>query len=233
MHTPPKQSNRVRKMLLATGNTVHADEMDRSLYNNILCGISQDGTHYFYSQPLRYDPLHHKDADGKAGGHRGYSRHPFLSCSCCPPNLHRLFAAIGDYNSTMWILHLALGDELELINDLGQPVRLRLVATLKTSVFQSELLISEDDFLERYSRTNRFRWGHPTGFRSTPDGSALLFLRSGPRSPVRDLYLLDLATGEERRFLSAEQLLAGQTEDLSDEEKARRERTRAFLSKVL
>jgi DUF1680 family protein len=85
------------KMLLATGNTVHADEMERSLYNNILCGISLDGTHYFYSQPLRYDPVHHRDANGKTGGHVACTRHPFLSCSCCPPNLHRLFAAIGDY----------------------------------------------------------------------------------------------------------------------------------------
>jgi len=58
--------------------------------------------------------------------------------------------AIGDYNSTMWILHLGLGDELELMNELGETVRLRLVATLKTSVFQSELLVSEANFLEHF-----------------------------------------------------------------------------------
>ena len=86
---------------------------------------------------------------------------------------------------------------------------------------------ADDDFLERYSRTGRFRLGHPTSFQSTPDGGQLLFLRSGPRSPVRDLWILDLATGKERRLMSAEELLAGTEEQLSDAEKARRERTRS------
>lgn len=58
--------------------------------------------------------------------------------------------AIGDYASTQWILHLGLGDELELMNDLGRPLRLRLVATLKSTVFQSELLVSEQAFLEQF-----------------------------------------------------------------------------------
>ena len=86
---------------------------------------------------------------------------------------------------------------------------------------------ADDDFLERYSRTNRFRFGRPTSFHSTPDGSQLLFLRSGPRSAVRDLWVLDLAGGEELRLLSAEHLLSGGEEQLSDAEKARRERTRS------
>ena len=66
-----------------------------------------------------------------------------------------------------------------------------------------------------------------------PDGSRLLFLRSGPRSPVRDLWVLDLSAGTERKLLSAEDLLAGSAEKLSDAEKARRERTRRqFLPNV-
>jgi hypothetical protein len=58
--------------------------------------------------------------------------------------------AIGDYASTQWILHLPLGGELDLTDDLGRTVRLRLVATLKSTVFQSELLISEERFLEHF-----------------------------------------------------------------------------------
>ena len=86
---------------------------------------------------------------------------------------------------------------------------------------------AEDDFLERYSRTGRFSLGHPTSFHSTPDGNKLLFLRSGPRSPVRDVWVLDLGSGDERRLLSARELLAGAEEQLSAEEQARRERTRS------
>ncbi len=58
--------------------------------------------------------------------------------------------AVGDYNSVRWILHLGLGDELELTDDRGRPVRLRLVGLLEASIFQSELLISEQAFLEHF-----------------------------------------------------------------------------------
>jgi len=83
-----------------------------------------------------------------------------------------------------------------------------------------------DDFLERYSETFRFRLGRPTGIKPTPDGRTVLFLRSGPRSFVRDLYELDLETGEERVLLTADDLLQGEPEQLTAEEKARRERMR-------
>ncbi len=58
--------------------------------------------------------------------------------------------AIGDYNSAMWILHKQLGDDIVLQNERGETVRLRLVGLLKTSIFQSELLISEDNFLRHF-----------------------------------------------------------------------------------
>ena len=58
--------------------------------------------------------------------------------------------AIGDYNSAMWILHKQLGDDIVLQNELGGTVKLRLVGLLKTSIFQSELLISEDNFLRYF-----------------------------------------------------------------------------------
>ncbi len=58
--------------------------------------------------------------------------------------------AIGDANSVQWILHLGLGDELEIEDDRGLPLRLRIVGTLDTSIFQSELLISEAAFLEHF-----------------------------------------------------------------------------------
>ena len=54
--------------------------------------------------------------------------------------------AIGDVNSTQYILKLGLGEDLAMENGHGEPIRLRLVANLKTSIFQSELLISQDHF---------------------------------------------------------------------------------------
>ena len=83
-----------------------------------------------------------------------------------------------------------------------------------------------DDFLTRYIETGGFRRGTPSNITPTPDGDAILFLRSKPESRVRDLYTIDTATGEERKLLGAEDLLAGAEENLSDEELARRERQR-------
>ena len=85
---------------------------------------------------------------------------------------------------------------------------------------------SGETILEQYAATNRFRNGAPSSISFTPDGDAALYLRSGPRDRVRDLYELDLATGEETRLVTAGALLGGEAETLTAEERARRERAR-------
>jgi len=86
--------------------------------------------------------------------------------------------------------------------------------------------VAEPAFLEQYAATHRFRLGRPTGIRVTPRGDAILFLRSGPRSFVNDLWSHDPATGEERVLLTAAGILEGKAENLTAEELARRERMR-------
>jgi len=81
-------------------------------------------------------------------------------------------------------------------------------------------------FLAQLAATSRFRRGRPTSISLAPDGSAVLFLRSGPRGFVQDLYEYDVATGHERLVLTADSLLAGGAEQLTVEELARRERQR-------
>ena len=54
----------------------------------------------------------------------------------------------GDANSVMWILHLGLGDELEIEDGTGGKHRLVLAGLLSRSIFQSELVLSERRFLE-------------------------------------------------------------------------------------
>ncbi|MCB9847586.1 MAG: DPP IV N-terminal domain-containing protein [Phycisphaeraceae bacterium] len=85
---------------------------------------------------------------------------------------------------------------------------------------------ASEDFLARYVETGGFRRGTPTNITPTPDGDAILFLRSAPDSRVRNLYAVDPATGQERVLLTAEDLLGGADEVLTDEELARRERQR-------
>ncbi|MDH3629200.1 MAG: S9 family peptidase [Acidobacteriota bacterium] len=85
---------------------------------------------------------------------------------------------------------------------------------------------ADASFLARYAETNRFRLGRPTKATGTPDGKEILFLRSGPRDFVQDLYRLNLKNGREQPLVTADQLLGGEDETLSVEEKARRERSR-------
>jgi len=86
--------------------------------------------------------------------------------------------------------------------------------------------IASGDFLEKYAGSFRFRAGSPSGISITPDGGAVLFLQSEPGSRVQDLYELDTRTGAARVLLTAEEILGGEEEQLSAEERARRERMR-------
>ncbi len=57
----------------------------------------------------------------------------------------------GDANSVTWILHLGLGDELHVRDSAGRERRLLLAGLLSRSIFQSELVLSEERFLELHS----------------------------------------------------------------------------------
>lgn len=74
--------------------------------------------------------------------------------------------------------------------------------------------------------TQNFTLGRPSHFRFTPDARTLLFLRTQGAEARLDLWAKDTATGEERRLVSAADLLEGQQESLSAEDKALRERKR-------
>ena len=109
------------------------------------------------------------------------------------------------------------------------PLVLACAAGLLASLPAREALAGADadsGFLAQYAATYRFGLGQPTAITPAPDGDAVLFLRSGPRSFVQDLYHLDLATGRERVLLTADAILNGADEHLTGEERARRDRMR-------
>ena len=65
---------------------------------------------------------------------------------------------IGDANSMTYVLHLGLGEDFLLSRAGETPLRLRLVATLADSIFQSELLSSEENFLAHFPEADGFRF---------------------------------------------------------------------------
>jgi putative ABC transport system permease protein len=63
---------------------------------------------------------------------------------------------IGDANSLTYVLHLKVGDELVIDHTTG-PLRLLIVGALSDSIFQSELLMSEKNFLRLFPAEEGYR----------------------------------------------------------------------------
>jgi putative ABC transport system permease protein len=63
---------------------------------------------------------------------------------------------IGDANSLTYVLHLKVGDEMTVDHANG-PLKLRIVAALSDSIFQSELLMSEKNFLRLFPSEEGYR----------------------------------------------------------------------------
>ncbi|POX49076.1 S9 family peptidase [Streptomyces sp. Ru71] len=84
-----------------------------------------------------------------------------------------------------------------------------------------------DSFPRRHARTQRFTLGVPRSFTVAPDGSRVVFLRSSSGTDrAGALWVLDVNDGSERLAADPYALLGGAFEDLSPEERARRERSR-------
>ncbi len=75
------------RMFRLTGNSTYFDIAERMLYNNVIAGISLEGTEFFYPNAL--------ESDGKYKFNRGAcTRQAWFDCSCCPTNLIRFIPFI-------------------------------------------------------------------------------------------------------------------------------------------
>ena len=97
----------------AKGN--YADIMEKVLYNGAISGMSLDGKSFFYVNPLEVWPEaceknHTRD-------HVKVERQKWFGCACCPPNLSRLLASLGEYiygtNDDTIFTHLYVGSKAE------------------------------------------------------------------------------------------------------------------------
>ena len=78
------------RMFLMTGDAKYMDVFERTLYNGALSGVSLSGDRFFYPNPLEYD--------GSAKNNHGFAgRAEWFGCACCPPNVLRTLASLGDY----------------------------------------------------------------------------------------------------------------------------------------
>ena len=79
----------------------YADVIERVMYNNMLSSTSLDGKAFFYENPLE---IHLADVDKETHVYPEKRNHlpirhrvEVFDCSCCPPNINRLFARVGDF----------------------------------------------------------------------------------------------------------------------------------------
>ncbi len=76
----------------------YIDVMELAIYNSSLSGLSYSGDQFFYANPLAAYPGVNPQGrwhDTMDNGH--YRRTPWFHCPCCPPNISRLIASIGEY----------------------------------------------------------------------------------------------------------------------------------------
>lgn len=71
------------RMFLLHGDSKYMDIVERTLYNGLISGVSLDGTHFFYPNPL-----------ASAGQHQ---RSPWFSCACCISNMTRFLPSVPGY----------------------------------------------------------------------------------------------------------------------------------------
>lgn len=84
-----------KQMMKIKPSGSYGDIIEKELFNGALSGISLDGKHYFYVNPLEADPIaSHLNPDKQ---HIATRRSSWFACACCPANITRLIASVDKY----------------------------------------------------------------------------------------------------------------------------------------
>ncbi|MDE2857404.1 MAG: glycoside hydrolase family 127 protein [Chloroflexota bacterium] len=76
----------------------YIDVMELAIYNSSLSGLSHSGDKFFYANPLAAYPGVNPQGRWHEAMEEGHHRRvPWFHCPCCPPNISRLIANIGEY----------------------------------------------------------------------------------------------------------------------------------------
>lgn len=128
-----------RRMAMVTGEAKYMDTAELALMNTVLAGVAMDGKSFFYVNPLEVVPAACMEATDKA--HVKAQRQKWFGCACCPPNIARTLASLGDYiyfadDNNVWLnlfvssrCSLSLGGvpaELEVSSELPYNGKVRI-----------------------------------------------------------------------------------------------------------
>lgn len=84
------------RLLLATGDSLYADLIERTLYNAVISGVSLSGDKFFYVNTLKVRQHAYADDQRSAVG----GRQPWYGTACCPPNVMRTLSSLDQLVAT-------------------------------------------------------------------------------------------------------------------------------------
>lgn len=92
-------ANFSKRMFRIEPDGKYMDMVERQMYNGALAGLAMNGRAFYYDNALQCRPGVN---DFFAGIHAlpllpPYERQEIFECSCCPPNIYRFIAALGQY----------------------------------------------------------------------------------------------------------------------------------------
>lgn len=89
-----------KQMLAIRPNGEYGDVLEKELFNGSISGMSLDGKHFYYVNPLEADPVISKYNPSRK--HVLTQRADWFGCACCPSNVARLIASVDQYIYTQY-----------------------------------------------------------------------------------------------------------------------------------
>jgi DUF1680 family protein len=159
-----------REMHLGRPSAEFADLIEWQLHNAVACGSTLDGRRYFYRNPLE--------------SAQGMERRPWFHVACCPSNISRTWAALGELVVTaterdVWVDQYWSTGDIELAG-VGPALRLRIDSDLP---WHGRVAV-EIDAAERVDAAVHLRipgWSGPPSIRRDGEVMALELPRAESR----------------------------------------------------
>lgn len=116
-----------QRMMNLTGDASYYDAVELALCNTVLAGMSKDADRYFYVNPLEVWP--DNCLESTAMSHVKPVRQRWFSTACCPPNIARTLASLGQYiyaeSDTELYVNLLISSEINASIG-GTPIHLSM-----------------------------------------------------------------------------------------------------------
>ncbi len=152
-----------RRMAQITRNAKYYDVVEKALYNTVLAGIAQDGRSFFYVNPLEVWPDNCMPRTSKE--HVKPVRQPWFGVACCPTNIARTLASLGEYiylaeKDAIWInlfisskfRSVIQGQEVELEMDTRFPYDGRITIHINSQTkVRGKIYVRIPEYVKEYT----------------------------------------------------------------------------------